>query len=219
MNSRRLASWCTAVAVAIGYSTPAAAQESLSPTTSSFTTARPGWYLSIGAVGAHLGLEVQDALAFGALGIDVDERGGGGFLQVGYAFAPGFALEFGFTTTEHSTGRDDVQARFHQAQLDAIAPLVRSGRFIPYVAGGLGGAGLELAGAGIDDTTLSGAQADFGGGIEVYLSRRTALSAHYRFAIQDFRDKSIETGAGAGKVDVDARGDSHTWGLRFAWSF
>ena len=187
--------------------------------TSAFVSARPGFYVSIGAVGARLDLDVEDTLAFDALGIDVRERGSGGFVQVGYSFAPGFALELSVTTTEHETGRDDVQARFYQLQLDAVAPVARSGRLVPYVVGGLGGAGLELHGAGIDDTTLSGVQANFGAGLEVHVSRHTALAANYRYAIQDFRDKSIEAGPGAGTVDVDARGDSHTWGLRFTWSF
>ncbi len=185
----------------------------------SFVSARPGWYMSLGALGARLDLDLEVTVAFDALGIDVRERGGGGLLQVGYAFAPGFALELGLSSSEHETGRDDVQARFHQVQLDAVAPLVRHGRVVPYVAGGLGAAGLELSGSGIDDTTISGAQADCGAGVEFLLSTHAALEVRYRFAVQDFREKSIATGTTAGTVDVDARGRAHTWGLRFTWSF
>ncbi|MFQ5601170.1 MAG: outer membrane beta-barrel protein [Candidatus Krumholzibacteriia bacterium] len=184
-----------------------------------FVSARPGWYVSLGLIGAHLDLDMQDPEPFGTIGIDVDETGSGVHLQLGYAFTPSFALEVSLKSTEHDTRATDVGARFHQVQIDAVAPLRLRGRVRPYLAGGVGGAGLELFGSGIDDTTISGAQIDMGAGVEVHASRHLAFSLNYRYAIQDFKEKTIRGGEGAGDFDFEGTGASHDWGLRLTWSF
>jgi len=182
-----------------------------------FVSARPGFYLALAGSSTHI--DISDDQQPGQ-GLEVDADGGGAQFLVGYAFHEGFALELSGVGSHHDTNRPDVDAWFAQLQLDAVTHFNTKGRVQPYVAGGIGLAAFGVEGTGIIDTSISGGQVDFGGGVEWMFARHWGLALDYRFAIQRFQDKTIYLDEDTyTNIGIEGSGNSSTWNLRVAFSF
>jgi hypothetical protein len=184
-----------------------------------FESSRPGFYLSLGGVGTDLRLDLEDPAFFTSLGLEVNRIGDGGFIQAGYGFGRGFALELAVVNTVHTTGRTDVDAHFTRLRLDAVAPLIRNGRLQPFLVGGIGAAGLSFTGTGVNDTIVSGALADMGVGLDLHFWRHFAIAATYRYGLVNFREKTVSSSNGTQTLDFNGTGETNSWELRFTLSF
>lgn len=177
-----------------------------------------GWYVGLGSSAVHLDLDLGDAAGLGDAANRVDAIGQGGHLQVGYRFAEGFGLELKVVGSEHDAGTDAGVATFAQAHLDAVTWLLPGRRVQPWLAGGIGGAGLEFEGGPYDGSQLTGGQVDVGAGLDVRAAKHLDFGLHYRFAIQNYEVETL-TGPAKAPVEIDGSGVSHTWGLQLRWVF
>jgi hypothetical protein len=180
--------------------------------------ARPGWTLAAGALRTHLLFDDEDQL-FSSGPVDISAAGKGGFLEAGYAFSPGFALQLRLSGAEHSTGDPGRTANFGQIQLEAVAHFSEEGFARPYVAGGLGAAFLGIEEVDASTNVLVGGSIAFGGGLEIFLSRRFALSFDYRFGLQNFENEIIEDQSTSTEIAVDHSMQSHGVQTRVVFSF
>jgi hypothetical protein len=180
--------------------------------------ARPGWTLALGTLRTHLLFDDEDQL-FSSGPVDIDHAGRGGFIEAGYAFSPGFALQLRFSGAEHSTGDPDRTAAFGHIQLEAVAHLTETGFARPYVAGGLGAAFLGIEEVDASTNVLVGGSTAFGGGLEIFLSRRFAMSFDYRFGLVNFENEIIEDKTTSTEIAVDRSMQSHSVQTRVVFSF
>ncbi len=200
---------CLAVALMAGPSSRAAAQ------TVELDSKRPGLTLSLGLVGTHIDLANIDLFDSG---LEIAETGNGVEVQLGYAFTPTFGLELRIVGAEHASGEPNVKTTLAQVHLDAVVGLLSHGRVRPYFAGGIGAGELRAEDANGASLAYDGGLIDMGGGVEVFLSRRFAVSLNYRYALMDLM--TVErTGAAPFQRDVDLSSDTHVWGVRSTFSF
>jgi len=177
-----------------------------------------GWYIGLGSSAVHLDLDLGDNAGLGDAASRVDAIGQGGHLQVGYRFAEGFGLELKLVGSEHDAGGEAGIATFGQAQLDAVTWLLPGRRVQPWLAGGIGGAGVEFDGGLFDGSQLAGGQVDVGAGLDVRAAKHLDFGLHYRFAIQNYEVERLD-GPAKAEVEIDGSGVSHTWGLQLRWIF
>ena len=184
-----------------------------------FLSARPGFYFGAAGTGTELTLDLDDASFFEGLGFEVAPEGSGGELFLGWAFGRGLALETLFTNTLHETGRQDIDANLIRVQLNAIAPILRSGRIQPYLTGGIGGSALYFNGPGIVDTFVSGTMINLGVGVDLHLMPHLALTTAYRYEVFNFKEKTVETPDLSTTVDFRGTATANVWTLGLAFSF
>lgn len=177
---------------------------------------RPGFTLAIGTIATNLDLGDDADQLFSTGPVDIDRFGRGGMLEVGYAFTREFSLQLRAVGAEHSTGNPDQTFGFGQIQLDAIVTLHSSTPVWPYFAGGIGGVTAAVEEDG-KTNWLAGGAMDFGGGVEVMLSRHFALSFDYRFALQNYETETVENEFE--ERDVDLSSTSQTLQFRVVYSF
>lgn len=179
-------------------------------------TYRRGWYLGVAPIVTRLH---QDALQPLGGAVRLAETGAGARFLVGHAFTETFALELSVLGAGFETDRRGVDAAMAHVTLEAVAHLRPGRRVQPYLVGGLGAVAVGVEGGGLPRQTLEGGQADVGGGLEVHVSRHFALAADYRYALHDFQRQVTSFDGLETRIDIDAQGHAHTWGLRCVYSF
>jgi opacity protein-like surface antigen len=177
---------------------------------------RHGWYLGVAPVIADLH---QDALQSLGKAVRFAETGAGARFLVGYAFTESFALELSLLGAGFATDQPGVDGAMANVALDAVAHL-RPGRALqPYLTGGLGAVAVGIDGGGFPRQSRQGGQADVGAGLELHVARHFALAADYRYALHGFQREVTRVDPVETRVDIDAQGHAHTWGLRCVYSF
>lgn len=216
MRRRRRSNWVSWVSLSI-----------LAIVAGSASAGRPGernslsgFSASIGMVGTHLVLQESAVDLLGEGGIDLSDDGVGMALQLQQQLGSNFALGLRLASSHHAGEDDDRlgEVHFGQGMLEMIATPYRGKRTAFYFIGGIGGVGLELIDTQYEDVTLNAGAIDFGGGIDVDLSRRWSFGFAYRVTSFTFdQDTLVARRVGEPDRIFDGAGIAHD--LSFRWSF
>lgn len=187
------------VTMATSAAGPAAAHE---------VTRERGFYL--GARFAGSSLEVHDR---GDQTFRIRDDGGGLFLLAGYSFNAVFSLELALGGVGHETSVPAIDATVGTMQLFLHYRFMPGHALRPYVKGGLGGYGLELA-AGDASARIEGGGVPLGGGFDYFFSNHFSLGLDLTYHIINYNTLVFDLGDGATVgFDMDEDGALTTLGL------